>query len=356
MIGNLLERHVAPTTRYVDIYGGAPGSLPRYDTNQITTEPESASLLRAKSLYYSELGLPLRFEERFISVEFLRSQVAVAVNSVGDTLIVHGDSDAWLLRGQTEANFQAQPLSIPGTRGQATTLVVDGQYYFANDEGFYALDGANPVNLALPIIKRWRNFAASPSLEHFRLSASRRFGLIYIQTNNDNEAAEVMVYDARNKAWWRDTQSTTRAGRLFDVGEYALRATTAVNESGSYEIQHFKGAARTAQGRIEYRAIDAGNYTNRKRVNAVHIEVLHEGGGVTAPLVGIGLQDVNGVSDIQPQSPEPGYRQLMRRMAGLHLTSGTLTFALSPNGNRVQLIPSIRLKLEVQDEVQSGSR
>lgn len=153
-------------------------------------------------LKFSEIFLPQAFPALYyIDIPFERGDSIAAITPLGDTLIVWGQSKAFIIFGQTSLDFEVRPSAgtIAGALGPRATTVVEQGVIHAAAEGILIFDGAQDRLLSHAIEPAWREYIA--------------------QTAGAELDKTPMVYEARHKVL---RVGVSRAYPLDTAGEWKL--------------------------------------------------------------------------------------------------------------------------------------
>lgn len=135
-------------------------------------------------LHFTELFLPQAWPPLFfIDIPFEKGDSITSILPLGDTLIVRGQSGAFLIVGQTALDFEVRPSqgSDAGSFGPRAVTKVEQSELHASGDGVDSFDGASDRSLDHEIQPAWRDLVTQ--------SASTSLSLI------------ATVYDALRQEW-----------------------------------------------------------------------------------------------------------------------------------------------------------
>jgi hypothetical protein len=115
---------------------------------------------------FTEIFLPQAWPALYyIDVPFERGDEVRGMIALGDTLVVFGDTKAYLIIGQTSLDFEVRPSAgvIAGAFGPRAVCVVEQGIVHAANGGAYLFDGASDSLLTQDITTAWQDFVARTS-------------------------------------------------------------------------------------------------------------------------------------------------------------------------------------------------
>ena len=122
-------------------------------------DPDQGNRIR-----FSEIFLPQAFPALFyIDIPFDNGDSIQAVTPLGDYLVIFGQSNVYLIIGQTSLDFEVRPSAgaIAGALGPRATAVIEQGVIHASAEGVHIFDGASDRLLSHKIEPAWRDFIAN---------------------------------------------------------------------------------------------------------------------------------------------------------------------------------------------------
>jgi len=159
-------------------------------------------------LKFSEIFLPQAFPALYyIDIPFERGDSIAAITPLGDTLIVWGQSKAFIIFGQTSLDFEVRPSAgtIAGALGPRATAVVEQGVIHASADGILIFDGAQDRLLSYAIESGWRDFVANtagPELE--------KTPMVYEARNKTLRVAVARAYPQNTAGEWKLHLDRTR--------------------------------------------------------------------------------------------------------------------------------------------------
>lgn len=265
-------------------------------------------------IYFSEIfqpqGWPALF---FIDLPFQNGEEINAIIPQGDTLLVHGQSQVFLIIGQTSLDFEVRPSlgAQSGAVGPLAVANVEAGVAHASAEGVYIFDGATDRLLSHDLTPGWRNMVDnSPS------TAVSGIAMVYDWQQKELRVAVPRVYptDApgewildlnrtreQEEPAWSHTERPVRQYVFWDGdepvtgdrGKLQTLPSTAVKLFTENEGMSADGENMTA----EYAGPTFAAGLNRARFTDLHIEYEPHGGNFTAETV------VDGISQGQISIP-----------------------------------------------------
>ena len=322
--GDINEPHqgrtwVVPDTvwRYYAYEGSVTADIQRVGGNFW----ESTQL--RQTVYYSEPDVPWDFQERFIVLPLAKSTKIVAVQSIGNYLIFLGDADGVVLSGESEANFYAKSIDIPGAYYQDLTTVMNGVLYYRGIGGIYRLNGGTAERISdevAPLI---------PDAVGARESISRDDTHIHFQLDN----FLVLTYDTISNAW--STQDTFHS---FDA-------------PGEISLAHFNQNLCSMTGpsdrlmRVTYADVDMGDRLHRMTVRSLSMFVEGFYGSIDATVLAH-TQNSDGVtSPSRPRLVSQMNNFLQWRFKNIQGHSFDLTIEVTPQSAPVTIKPGVSIEV-----------
>ncbi len=111
-------------------------------------------------LHFTQIFQPQSWPTLFyIDIPFDLGDEIRAVDAIGDTLILHGATKAFVILGQTSLDFEVRPAlgSQEGALGPRATARVESSLIHAGAAGIYSFDGATDRLLTRDIEPAWRD-------------------------------------------------------------------------------------------------------------------------------------------------------------------------------------------------------
>ncbi len=258
-------------------------------------------------LYFSEIfqpqGWPALF---FIDLPFQNGEEINAIQPQGDTLLILGESQIFLVIGQTSLDFEVRPSlgAQSGALGPKAVTLVEAGVCHASAEGVFIFDGATDKLLTNDLSPGWRDMVDnSPSTSVQRIpmvydwkekevrvavprlspTASPGEWVLDLNRTREQESPSWTQTDRTIRSyifWDGDEPTAGNRGRLQTLPSTAIRVIT--ENSG----QSADGANLSA----EYDGPTFASGLNRARFTDLHVEYEPHGGDLSAETI------VDGVS------------------------------------------------------------
>ena len=242
----------------------------------------------------------------FIDIPFEKGDSITAVQPLGDTLLVYGQSGIFLIIGQTSLDFEVRPSqgADTGAFGPRAVAKVEQAAAHASGDGLNSFDSAADRNLEHDISPAWRDLVqntAGVSLEkvallhdhlrhELRVSVPRVYPtgargewVLNLDRTRDNDGVPAWTTTDRDIAFymhWNGNEPTAgNRGRLFTI-----------NSSGGFIFEENVGAsANSSNMTAEYEGPALALGLHRARFGGLHVEVEPHGGTYSVELVVDGL-------------------------------------------------------------------
>jgi len=261
-------------------------------------------------LYFSEIFQPQGWPALyFIDLPFQNGEHIHAIVPQGDTLLVMGLSQIFLVIGQTSLDFEVRPSlgAQSGAVGANAVALVEAGVAHASAEGVFIFDGATDRLLSNDLTPGWRDMVnASPSTavaqiamvydwheKEVRVSVPRLYPTAapgeWVLDLNRTREQDVAAWASTDRGvrhyifWDGDEAVTGNRGKLQTMPSTAVRVIT------ENEGQSADGSDMSA----EYDGPTFSAGLNRARFTDLHVEYEPHGGSLTAETV------VDGVSQGQ---------------------------------------------------------
>lgn len=238
-------------------------------------------------LYFTELFLPQAWPSLyFIDIPFEKGDSITAIQPLGDTLLVYGQSGVFLIIGQTSLDFEVRPSqgADAGTFGPRSLARVEQASIHASGDGVDSFDGASDRSLEHDIQPAWRdliNNSAGTDLDRvatvydalrqeMRISvprvyptATRGEWVLNLDRTRENEGAPAWTTTDRDIAFyihWNGNEPTAgNRGRLFSMPSttgHVYEENSGVTFNSSNMVAEYEGPA-LALGVHRGRFVDA---------------------------------------------------------------------------------------------------
>ena len=253
-------------------------------------------------LYFTEIFQPQGWPALYyIDLPFTNGEEINAIQSQGDTLLVMGLSQIFLVIGQTSLDFEVRPSlgAQSGAFGPRAVAAVEAGTVHASAEGVYIFDGASDRMLSHDITPGWRDMvdnSASTSMQgiplifdwrekELRVSVPRIFptataGEWVLDLNRTREG---------NEPAWAQTDRPVRHYLHWDGDEPVQGNRGKVQSLSSTGVKVFTEAEGTsADGSnmtAEYNGPTLAAGLHRARFTDLHVEYEPHAGSFTAETV-----------------------------------------------------------------------
>lgn len=246
-------------------------------------------------LYFTELFQPQAWPALFfIDIPFEKGDSITAIQALGDTLLVYGQSGVYLVIGQTSLDFEVRPSqgAESGAVGPRAVARVEQASLHASGDGVQSYDGGADRSLEYDIAVAWRDLVvntASTTLalvasnydqqrHELRISVPRIYGstsrgeyVLALDRMRDNNGTPAWVTTDRDVAFymaWNGNEPTAgNRGRLFSMpssGGVVNEENTGLSANGSDMAAFYEGPgvsfglhkARVVQAHVEYQPSD----------------------------------------------------------------------------------------------------
>jgi hypothetical protein len=262
------------------------------------------------------VGNRLRFSEIFqsqtwpatyyIDIPFRKGDSISAVQDLGDTLLVHGQSGIFLIIGQTSLDFEVRPSAgaDSGAFGQRAVGRVEQSATHASADDVTSFDGASDRSLAFDIQAAWRDLVShtasvdlarvatiyDPFRKEFRISvprvyptAARGEWILNLDRTRENDGAPAWTSTDRDIAfyihWNGNEPSAGNRGRIFSVP----------STGGSVFEENIGTSANSSNLTAEYEGPALSLGLHRARVLDLHVEYEPHSGAFTAETITDGI-------------------------------------------------------------------
>lgn len=207
----------------------------------------------------------------FIDIPFERGDSIVAIQPLGDALIIHGQSGMFLVIGQTALDFEIRPSQggDSGAFGPRSVVRVEQATVHASADGVATFDGASDRSLEPDITPAWRDLvqnSASTSLANVAAlhdrqnhevlmavprvypSAARGEWILNLDRTQDQNGAPAWTTTDRDVAFyihWDGNEATAgNRGRVFFMPSttgHVYEASTGATANSSNLVAQYEG-------------------------------------------------------------------------------------------------------------------
>jgi hypothetical protein len=242
-------------------------------------------------LRFTEIFLPLAWPSNYyIDIPFEKGDSITAVQPLGDTLIVHGQSGGYLIIGQTSLDFEVRPSQgmETGAFGPRAVALVEQSNLHAGQTGINSFDGASDRSLEHEIAPAHTDLIRNTSSDDLA-----KVAMVYDHTRQELRMAAPRIYPTGAKGEWvlnldrtRENQGTpawTTTDR--DVALYihwngneptagnSGRLFTMPSTSGVVFEENVGASANSSNMVLEYEGPSLSLGLHKARVTALHVEV-----------------------------------------------------------------------------------
>jgi len=259
-------------------------------------------------LHFTELFQPQSWPALFfIDIPFTKGDSITAILPLGDTLIVRGQSGAYLVIGQTSLDFEVRPSQAAegGAFGPRASVAVSQAEVHISADGVDRFDGAADGSLEDDIQVAWLDMtknSASTSLDNvaaiydplsqtIRIAVPRVFPtgargewILNLDRTRDNSGVPAWTTTDRDVAFymrWDGNEPTAgNRGRMFFVPNSTVGQVYEILDRTSENA-----ATNSSNVTAEYRGSALSLGLHRARVLDLHVEYEPHGGAASAETV-----------------------------------------------------------------------
>lgn len=151
-------------------------------------------------LRFTELFQPQTWPTNYyIDIPFEKGDSIAAIESLGDTLLVHGESGVFLIIGQTSLDFEVRPSqgADTGASGPRATCRVEQAVVHASADGVNSFDGSGDRNLDRDINPAWRDLVQNSGSTALALMAA-----VHDPLRHEVRVAVPRVYPTSARGEW----------------------------------------------------------------------------------------------------------------------------------------------------------
>lgn len=256
-------------------------------------------------IYFTEVFLPQSWPALyFLDIPFEHGDQITALIALGDTLIVFGNTNVFLIIGQTSLDFEVRPSSgaIAGSLGPRAVFQIESGVLHCAEGGLFLFDGATDSLLSDDITVGWQDM-----MTHSTPADIQRIAIAYHTRRKEVRVAVPRLYDISTPGEWVLDLSRTKAadnvsawtsttrsiggyipfdgreiaagdqGRLWTwkatAGQLAEEAIDGAGEDGANMVSFYEGPGLLPEARRWARFIELfGEY--RPASGTLNIEVL----------------------------------------------------------------------------------
>lgn len=135
----------------------------------------------------------------FVDIPFTRGEDVQALIPLGDTLIIFGFTQVYVIFGQTSLDFEVRPAlgAETGALGNAAAVVVESGVAHGGASGVYLYNGASDELLSYPIEPAWRQYIDTASAAELL-----RTPLAYHRNRKELNIGVTQVYPSADRGEW----------------------------------------------------------------------------------------------------------------------------------------------------------
>lgn len=151
-------------------------------------------------LWFSELFLPQAWPGLYyIDIPFKRGDRIAAAVAQGDTLVIFGSSEPYLIIGQTSLDFEVRPAAtaIAGALGPDAATLIEYGIAHASASGVYLFDGATDRLLSYDIDPGWQDLITRATA-----AALQKVALVYHEREKELRIAVPRLYPTGTYGEW----------------------------------------------------------------------------------------------------------------------------------------------------------
>jgi hypothetical protein len=258
-------------------------------------------------LHFTDLFQPQTWPALFyIDIPFEKGDSIAAIQPLGDTLIVFGQSSIYLIIGQTALDFEVRPSQggETGAFGPRSVANVEQAALHAGGDGINSFDGAGDRSLEhdiAPILSDLVGNEGSADLElvasvyhhqrqEFRLSCPRVYPtgargeiVLNLDRTRENQGAPAWATTDRDVAFymlWNGNEETAgNRGRLFTIP----------STGGTVYEENTETGANSSNLSATYESPTLSLGLHRARLTELHVEYEPNGGGLSAEVDADGI-------------------------------------------------------------------
>jgi len=222
---------------------------------------------------FTQLFMPQAWPALFyIDIPFERGDSIQALQPLGDSLLIFGNTKIFVIIGQTSLDFEVRPTigSQDGAFGPRAVAVIENAVVHASATGCYAFDGTSDRLLSFDIEPAWQDLvlATASQLQHvgvvnhqkrkeLRIAVPRRypsgtFGEWILDLNRSRSGQPAWTATDRSLVWyivWDGPEAVAgNRGRIFgaDASNGLLfEEATGTTANGSNMVAEYEGPGMT---------------------------------------------------------------------------------------------------------------
>jgi hypothetical protein len=260
-------------------------------------------------LHFTELFLNQAWpSDYYIDLPFEKGDEITAVQPLGDTLLVHGQSGIFLIIGQTSLDFEVRPSqgSESGALGPRAVDRLEQAVVHASASGIDSFDGATDRSLEYEIQPAWQDVVRNSSgveleriacvhdqlRQEYRVSVPRVYPtgargewVLNLDRTRENQGAPAWTSTDRDIAfyiYWNGNEPTTgNRGRLFSMPAGQTGSTL----GGMVFEENVGASANSSNMTCEYEGPALSLGLHAARVLDLHVEYEPHAGALSAETI-----------------------------------------------------------------------
>lgn len=232
-------------------------------------------------LHFTQIFQPQAWPSLFyIDIPFDLGDEIRAIDAIGDTLILHGATKAFVILGQTSLDFEVRPAlgSQEGALGPRATARVESSLIHAGAAGVYSFDGATDRLLTRDIEPAWRDLLRNATVadleqlsvvydgfrKEVRVAVPRRYpsaapGEFVLDLNRSQQDGDTVAWTETDRpirgyiVWDGPEAATGNRGRLFSwasVIPWVFEEAVGTTANGSDMVATYQGSGLTLGVRV----------------------------------------------------------------------------------------------------------
>lgn len=250
-------------------------------------------------VYFTEIFQPQGWPALYyIDLPFTNGEDIHAIQALGDTLLVMGASQIFLIIGQTSLDFEVRPSlgAQSGAIGQKSVALIESGVAHVSHDGVFIFDGANDRLLSHDLTPGWTDMTSqSPSTavervvavydshrKEFRVAVPR----LYPRVNRGEWILDLNRTREQNEPAWSDTDRTILHYIWWSGDEPTSANHGRLQSLPSTEVKVYnESTGTTANGADMSAEYDGPTFAaglNRARFTDLHVEYEPHGGSFTA--------------------------------------------------------------------------
>src|SRR3990167_3052546 len=250
-------------------------------------------------LYFTDIFLPQAWPAAYyIDLPFSNGEEINAIQPQGDTLTIHGDSQIFLVIGQTSLDFEVRPSlgAQSGALGPKAVTALEAGVVHASAEGVFLFDGASDRLLSHDLTPWWRDMVANSAS-----TAVARVAVVYDWQQKELRVAVPRRYPSADRGEWildlnrtREADAPTWCDTDRNILHYLFWDGDEPQSGNRGQLQslpstavrvHNESTGTTADGAdlsAEYNGPTFAAGLNRARYTDLHVEYEPHAGSFTA--------------------------------------------------------------------------